>query len=257
MLRNGPNGGAVFLNNCRPRRHPAEHNNGVEVFVNGMALPDIGGLTKQDKFKMAGKKPLAIVSYEDTMPNMQDDLPAIWPKHAPDETVVIIYRSFLNWSASLLRKISKNEGYGPIARLRIMSVAFKNYAAALELVQNTAQTGVIPINYDNWFASDETRAALLSQLGLTLRDNTLGIVQKQGGGSSFQGREVNTNDLDTARRAELMAHEPEYQMLLWTAARDDAFMTQITALFPEDAKRLTAVAQNASIKAKLPMEELV
>lgn len=254
MLRNAPDGGAVFLNNCVMNRDPVKTHKTLEVFFDGTELsfpPDMG---LQAKFDMAGQGPVAFVSCEDVMPPTPvRELTPAWPRKAPEETVVIIFRSFLNWSASLLQKLMGNDKLGPIARMRILTMACKTYAAGLQL---TRKKSVIPICYDDWYAKDTYRSHVLEQLGFPQRDNSLGQVQRYGGGSSFQADAADARELTSLGRADQLANDPEYKLFLWLASHDTGFMRRLARVFPEDAHRLTVLAENAQIWASLPMAEV-
>lgn len=240
MLRNAPDGAGVFLNNCKPGRDPVKTARGVSVYRNGH---DIDAPTAHAKLLEAGERPFTIVSYEDAMPIT--DAP---PLYDAPETVVIIYRSFLHWAASLLRKIQANPGYGPLERMRIMMQAIRTYHDMLARVR--AQQ-VVTILYDSWVQGADDRASMLVRLGLPGRDLSLGAVQSYGGGSSFQGKKANSDDLTPTTRSAQMADDLEYQLVLWTAARDLEFMLLLAEVFPQDAERLSALVETASAKVTL------
>ena len=241
ILRNAPGGNGVFLNNCRPGADPVASTSGVSLFQNG-AEADVKG--KQQKLRHAGASPFAVVSYEDRLP---PDAPK--PLYAAPETLVIIYRSFLHWAASLLRKIQGNDGFGPLDRNRIMGRALSTYNDMLDRVQ---AADVVPLCYDDWTADDHYRAEALKRLNLPGADLSLGSVQRYGGGSSFQSDATTATDLQTDKRSAEMAQDHEYQMLLWTAARDDGFMRKLKMTFPADAQRLDTLCNSASAQVVLP-----
>ncbi len=250
LQRNAP-GGSVFLNNCRPGRDPVATHRSLEVYAEGAEVPATKGSNLPARLAGAGQAPLALVSYEDAMPPAPGKPFAPLFSRAP-ETVVLIYRSFLNWSASLLRKILGNAAYGPLERARIMTAALTGYATALARVAEAGARGFTAICYDLWNQSADYRSQTLAALGLPIRDNSRGKVQRYGGGSSFQGKGAEAQALDTDRRADAMADHPEYQTLLWTAAQDRGFLDALAAHFPDDARRLTALAATARLSITLP-----
>lgn len=241
MMRNAPDGSGLFLNNCKPNRDPVSSARGVAVFKAGTER-DLDSAA--DKLAAAGPAAFTLVSYEDTMPG---------PKRAPlyeaPETCVIIYRSFLNWAASLLRKIQGNAGYGPLERMRVMMQAMRTYS---EMLGRVRDTDVVPICYDDWMDNDGYRQAALTRLDLPGRDLGLGAVQRYGGGSSFQGKKAETANLATTARSGQMAKDLEYQLVLWTAARDLDFMMRLADVFPQDATRLSELLQTAKAEVTLP-----
>jgi len=241
MLRNAPGGNGLFLNNCRPGRSPLQTTRGISVYAHGteVAVDGLGA-----RLAGAGPAPFAVVSYEDSMPDTGRK-----PLYDAPETCVIIYRSFLHWSASLLRKIQGNPGYGPLERSRVMMNALRTYQTMLDRVQDK---DVVPILYDDWMGSEAYRAAALERIGLPGRDLSRGTVQRYGGGSSFQGKAADVAALTTDMRSAEMADDLEYQLLLWTAARDLGFMERLADVFPQDAERLSKLLETAQAKVKLP-----
>ncbi|MEQ3708009.1 MAG: hypothetical protein ABNH38_04975 [Tateyamaria sp.] len=241
MMRNAPEGAGLFLNNCKPNRDPIKTASGVAVYKDGVEFQCDRA---KDKVRAAGEAPFTLVSYEDRMPS-----PARIPLFNAPETSVIIYRSFLHWAASLLRKIQGNAGYGPLERMRVMMQAMRTYDEMLGRVQ---EADVVLVCYDDWMGDEDYRRAALDRLELPGRDLDLGAVQRYGGGSSFQGKKTEAADLDTGQRAAQMAGDLEYQLVLWTAARDRAFMERLANIFPRDAKRLSGLLDTAKAEVTLP-----
>lgn len=241
MLRNAPGGNGLFLNNCRPGRNPLQTTRGISVYANGVELAADG---LGAKLAAAGPAPFTVVSYEDSMPDT-----GLKPLYDAPETCVIIFRSFLHWSASLLRKIQGNPGYGPLERNRVMMNALRTYQTMLDRVQDK---DIVPVLYDDWMGREDYRAAALERIGLPGRDLSRGAVQRYGGGSSFQGKAADVATLATDTRSAEMADDLEYQLLLWTAARDLGFMERLADVFPQDAERLSKLLETAQAKVKLP-----
>lgn len=233
--------GALFLNNCKPGRDPVATSNGITAYEDGaqLSLPDSGS-----KIAAAGGTPFALVSYEDRMPPLERK-----PLYAAPEVCVIIYRSFLHWAASLLRKIQRNPGYGPVERMRVMMNAVATYGKMLDRVQDD---DIVPLLYDRWNVDDSYRNDMALRLGLPGRDLDKGKVQTYGGGSSFQGKSAVADTLETDQRAGQMADDLEYQLILWTAARDPHFIARLAEVFPEDALRLSDLLRTAKAEVTLP-----
>ncbi|WP_147107945.1 hypothetical protein [Tateyamaria sp. syn59] len=240
IMRNAPGGNGLFMNNCRHGGDPIVTCSSLSLFEGGS---EVGQGGKWKRIDRAGAKPFTAVSYEDRVP------PAT-PKalFAAAETLVIIYRSFLHWAASLLRKIQGNDGFGPLDRNRIMGRAVSTYSDMLTRVKDD---DVVPLCYDSWTADEHYREEALTRLNLPGKDLSLGTVQRFGGGSSFQDATA-AADLKIDQRSAQMADDHEYQMLLWTAARDDSFMTKLAQHFPGDAKRLETLRSTASAQVVLP-----
>ena len=171
IMRNAPGGNGLFLNNCRVGGDPIVTCSSLSLFEGG-AEAGRGG--KWRKIDRAGARPFVAVSYEDRMPPADPK-----PLFAVSETLVIIYRSFLHWAASLLRKIQGNDAYGPLDRNRVMGRALSTYAEMLTRVQDD---DVVPLCYDDWTANAHYREKALTRLTLPGQDLSLGAVQRFGGG---------------------------------------------------------------------------
>ena len=257
LMRNAPDDatGGVFFNNCKFGKNPQRLYGSLDIYDTSYeVLPhkDIGDAAR---IAQAGAAPMAVVSYEDRMPQ-----PAGQPQRASNGMAdadfsqqIIIYRSFLNWSASLLAKIKKNAGYGATDRMRIMALAFATYVQGLDRIAQAG--GLTPVCYDDWMTSEDYRAATLKNLGLPQCDLSRGKVQRYGGGSSFQKKATEVAKLNSVARDADMADDPEYQILLWTAAHDLAFMERLIPHFEQDAERLASLAETAKLHMKLPLRE--
>jgi hypothetical protein len=245
LQRNAPRGRSVFLNNCKPGTDPLHNARGIEIngshASHNQAKRNLPAVTQK-----AGDGALFLVSYEDTSP-AEFGL-SRQPSGAFDEALfshnILIYRGFLNWSASLLKKIQANDGYTLVRRNGIVLRAMDSYILLLGLVRQAQDLGLVAICYDRWTRSADYRAALLQQLGLAEYDNSLGEVQSYGGGSSFQKQASSAAELQTDRRWQQMRSDAEYQALLHLAARDPALLAELEELFPEDAAYLKTVAQH-------------
>jgi hypothetical protein len=248
LQRNAPAGRSVFLNNCKPGTDPLQNSRGIEVNAahasQNKAKRDMAAVTRE-----AADGALLLVSYEDTSPaefgqarQVSGSFDAALFSHN-----VLIYRSFLNWSASLLKKMQGNDTYTLVRRNAILLRTVDSYIRLLELVRQARDRGLVTICYDRWVASESYRAELLQDLGLQQRDNGLGKVQAYGGGSSFQKEAASATELQTDRRWTQMRGEPEYQAILHLAARDMALLAAMGALFPKDAAYLKTVAEQAPL----------
>ncbi|MBB97543.1 MAG: hypothetical protein CML68_23455 [Rhodobacteraceae bacterium] len=243
FLRNAPGGNAVFFNNCKKARDPIRTHRSLELRRDGQVIRAKGPLNAA--LSQVGQGPLAIVSVEDAMPR-----PAERPLWGGEEQTVLIYRGFLNWSASLLKKIKGNASYGTVERTRIMTTACRTYGRALKLASDPG--AMVPVLYDRWIASEPYRAQTLEALGLETRDLGLGDVQRYGGGSSFQPDTRDAASLGTDRRADQLADDPEFGILLWLVAHDLELAESIAEHFPQDAERILRLAETAGLSIHLP-----
>lgn len=254
LMRNAPEGatGGVFYNNCKFGKKPFRAYRSLDVYDAERKRQPHFDIGNEKRIAQAGARPMVVISYEDRMPQ-----PAGQPQKASDGLTdadfthqVIIYRSFLNWSASLLAKIKKNTGFGATDRMRIMGLALSTYVQGLDRVADAQD--ITAICYDDWMTSERYRAEILTRLGLPQRDLGRGKVQRFGGGSSFQKKVVRAEELDSVARDAAMASDPEYQLLLWTAAHDVRFMERIVPHFEQDAERIATLAEGAKLHMTLP-----
>ncbi|KIN67147.1 hypothetical protein [Sulfitobacter donghicola] len=258
LMRNAPDAatGGVFYNNCRFAKPPLRAFGSLDVYGADHAVQPHGkDETPAQRIATAGASPMVVVSYEDRMPQ-----PVGAPQKASEgfETSdfsrqVVIYRSFLNWSASMLAKLKRNDGYGATDRMRIMAMSLNGYINGLDRIAEAKD--VLPICYDDWMTSQDYRADILTQLGLPHRDLSRGTVKRYGGGSSFQSKGTAAQDLATTDRDAIMADDPEYKILLWTAAHDLQFMQRLIPHFEQDAERLATLAETSKLHMTLPPRE--
>ncbi len=239
LMRNSPSEGTVFLNNCVAGRNPFRSYKTLEVNGQRCTLGE-ERKTLADFATDAGDGATLLVSYEDVMPNRVPGGHAISGDF--DESLfgqeVLIYRSFLNWAASLVKKIANNPTYKQAHRTIILLRALEQYSASLELVLHQQELNIVAICYDDWLQQPDYRADVLDRMGFTLRDDSLGEVQTYGGGSSFQPEEGEADKLGTNKRWKQMADDPIFQTVLWLFAQDEEFLGRLDDVFPEDADRL-------------------
>lgn len=248
LQRNAPNAKSVFFNNCKPGGSPLQNARGLELngerAALGKARRDMPAMTSQ-----AGDGALLLVSYEDTSPAEFD--PQFQISGSFDASLfsstILIYRSFLNWAASLLKKLQPNESFSLVRRNAVLLRAIDTYTRLLALLRQKQGPVVTAICYDRWVAQQDYRAQLLRDLGLFVRDNSLGEVQPYGGGSSFQKDTRRGSELQTDKRWQQMSADPEYQAVLHLASRDVSLMAELDVLFPEDAAYLKTVAVQAPL----------
>lgn len=254
LQRNAPSGHSVFLNNCKPHTDPFRTFRSIEVDGKisphrraRKRLPSVAGCAEDGA--------LLLISYEDVTPAMFAPVQAVSGPF--DETLltgdVLIYRSFLNWAASLLKKMQGNDSYSLLRRNAILLQAIDHYGVLLQQVEEADELGFTCICYDQWVRSEKYREMILAQLDLTVRDNSLGQVQGYGGGSSFQKQAISADELETNRRWQEMAEDPEFAAVLNLAAYDTKLTHRLERLFPRDAALLARIAGvNASPEEGTP-----
>ncbi|WP_299561681.1 hypothetical protein [uncultured Sulfitobacter sp.] len=258
LMRNAPDGatGGVFYNNCRHGKDPLSAYASLDIYDGQRNMLPHGDIPDARRVAGAGSAPMIVVSYEDRMP-APEGRPQRASQNFTDASFtrkIVIYRSFLNWTASLLAKIKRNDGYGATDRLRIMTLAFATYIQGLDRISDAKD--IVAICYDDWMVSERYRAGRLEVLGLAAHDLGLGKVQRYGGGSSFQAKARDAQELQSTTRDADMADDPEYLLLLWTAAHDLRFMERLIVHFEEDAERLATLAESSRVNITLPMRKV-
>lgn len=252
LQRNSPTGHSVFLNNCKPTNDPFKSFRSIELdgehASHRKATSDLASVTGA-----AGDGALLLFSYEDVTPAM------FAPKRAVsgpfNEALltgnVLIYRGFLNWVASLLKKMQGNASYSLLRRNAVLLQAIDFYGLLLRQVDQADELGFTCICYDDWVKDEGYRAKILAQLGLPVRDNTLGQVQSYGGGSSFQKQVDNAGELEVSRRWHQMAEDQEFAAVLQLSAHDTVLTSRLERPFPRDAALLARIAGlNAPFKGE-------
>ncbi|GAB4287442.1 MAG: hypothetical protein Kow0058_07130 [Roseovarius sp.] len=249
LQRNAPGGRALFFNNCTPGRDPFETCRAVEIDGRRVAGAGVG----DDPARLArlgrraGDGAALILSYEDIMPAARRQRPL--SKGIDDSLIdveVIVARSFLNWAASLVRKLQANPDFSAHRRVAIVLRAVSVYAQMLGLMARDGDGAPVVIRYDDWASSPACRAAILARLGFAARDDSLGPVQSYGNGSSFADPAARGEQLRVRERWQQMADDPEYRIVLWLAAQDAALCEGLARSFPDDAERLGRLADAAA-----------
>ncbi len=234
MLRNAPPG-HVFLNNCTPRRSP--YRTCATIEVNGerrtrrrrRAVSSITGDVQDGG--------LLMISYEDHMPPALDARPDVttdMPRDAVTQDI-LLYRRFINWSASLMRKLQSNENFDFSDRMRVATIALSKFRTGLAQILAPTEHNILPVSYDSWLRSDSYRKGVLRMLDLPLLDDTLGEVQPYGGGSSFQKDATSAEELGTSERWAEMIGMADYQLILLMVSQDPTFMDLLERAMPHDA----------------------
>ncbi|WP_237028947.1 hypothetical protein [Phaeobacter porticola] len=249
LQRNAPAGKALFFNNCKPGRMPLLNHRGVEHDAQRLSRQDGSDLAALGaKMKQGG---LLLISYEDAVPS---DFSIDRPLSGNlDESLlngdILLIRGFLNWSASLLKKLQRNSGVTLAHRGSVVLRAIDSYRRMLELATDAEALALTLICYDDWISDAAYRADCLSALGLPCLDNSLGAIQPYGGGSSFEPFTNEGADLASDQRWQQMAEDPEYQAILHLAARDDALCACLERQFPQDAVQLSKLAVHTPFAA--------
>ncbi|UWR76753.1 hypothetical protein K4L04_01990 [Phaeobacter inhibens] len=250
LQRNAPGQQALFFNNCKPGRAPLTHHQGGERNALRLSRHEIGDLTSLGASMAPGG--LLLISYEDTVPSDYGfDRPVSGDL---DEGLlsgdVLLLRGFLNWSASLLKKLQGNPAFSLVQRNAVILRAIDSYRRMLKLASQANELALVVVDYDHWMRSANYRKDLLDRLDLPVADNTLGKMQTYGGGSSFDKDQGDADfDLKTDQRCRQMVGDAEYQAILHLAARDEALLAALTRHYPDDAARLSQLAEHPPFTA--------
>ena len=244
LARNAPEGRSLFFNNCTPGRKPFETYRAIEI--DGVRVAGHGGNPVKHAAK-AGDGTMLMFSYEDVMPNDRRKRPvSVDVDEAAISHDVVICRGFLNWAASLLKKVQGNEAFSAPQRVAIVLKALGGYGNMLELAIAETELGVVVIRYEDWMSDAAYRAGVLGRLGFETRDDGLGEVQRYGKGSSFQAEAGAAEELNTLDRWKEMKDDPEYKIVMWLAAQDLALCDKLSKVYPGDAERLVRLRQDGT-----------
>ncbi len=245
LQRNAPGGRALFFNNCAPGRDPFATFRAAEIGGRRAAGAgaDAGAVARR-----AGDGAALILSYEDAMPGGRRKRPiSAGIDDASVDFEVIVARGFLNWAASMVRKLQANPAYTAHQRVAIVLRAVATYSAMLELIADGDAPGRATIRYDDWRTSPGYRAGRLARLGFENRDDSLGEVQGYGNGSSFADTAETGEGLRAGERWREMQDDPEYRIVLWLAAQDAGLCEGLGRVFPDDAARLARLTAAAPL----------
>lgn len=244
LQRNAPGGKALFFNNCKPGRDPFTTFRAAEIDGQRVAGADADAATIA---RQAGDGAALMLSYEDVMPGKRRrPLSAGVDDDAVDHEVIVA-RGFLNWAASLVKKLQANPAYSAPRRVAIVLKAVTTYSSMLDLLTGEDDPRRTAIRYDDWRVSPDYRADRLARLGFENRDDTLGPVQGYGNGSSFADTAATGEDLRADERWRDMRDDHEYRIVLWLAAQDAALREGLDRVFPDDAARLARLAAAARV----------
>ncbi|MCP2728013.1 hypothetical protein [Limnofasciculus baicalensis] len=88
----------------------------------------------------------------------------------------------------------------------------KEYLGETDYLKNNK----VCVNYNQWFVNIDYRKQLASQLKFQFSDTGINQVKGQGGGSSFQGKELDgdATKMDVLNRYKKFENDPNYQELL-------------------------------------------
>ena len=235
--RNIP-GETVFLNDCAPG-DPYRSFQSLESPRGDRHGPSFRGTRWYPQFEAGREGFDHIVSYEDRPPG---DPPVGW---AGPWRTVIVHRGFLGWLASywaLVLGRQRGTRWGVEAPIQIAPM-IRRYAELLR-----ACDGAVGIGLERWASDPHHRRSCLAALGLPVLDDDTGPQTDYGGGSSFAPGVAAPNAHALAGRWRALAGEPQFERLVLTAARDDAFMGALAPLYPEDAARLARLAQGGRLR---------
>lgn len=245
LQRNAPEEGALFLNNCRRGQHPLFHFASAEV--NGVKVSTKKALRNLHKVTQNLRDgALVMISYESLSPKQNPAEKPLGGNFAQNEITqdVVIYRGFLNWIASLTKKLENNVDYSVVRRFAVLMRSVDLYSDMIDCVASKKE--VFPLSYDAWSQNEDYRSETLGKLALPVTDNDLGEVSIYGGGSSFQKGAAGVSELRTQQRWQQMLSDKLYQNVLQVSACDPLLEQRVSKVFPSDANVLRKVASGAS-----------
>ena len=241
LSRNAP-GRTIFFNNCRSGHSPFKAHNGIEVDGEKVAHPGAEALPHAES---VGEGASVFVSYENLMPSTPRRKPISGPLHSDEITRdVIIARDFLNWSASLVKKVQGNAELSAAQRMAFVLRLVGVYADMLDHALEKGSSSPVVIRYHAWLDDAEYRSGVLKEIGLELKDDSTGRVEAYGNGSSFQPEATDAEELRPLDRWKAMQDDPEYRIVVWLALQDSSFAAKLEQVFPESIGPLGELVSN-------------
>lgn len=235
LRRNLP-GETVFLNDCRPG-DPYETFQAMETPRGDRHGPSFRDTRWFPQFEAHRGRFHHVVSFEDQVPG-----PEPLGFEGPWRTVVV-HRGFLGWLASYHALVVGRQGgtaWGVDDPAQI--------APMIELYARLLRTPAdASISLERWASDPGHRREALAALGLAPIDDDTGPQTDQGGGSSFEPGHEPPNARALAERWRALAHDPGFEALVLTAARDDAFIAALERLYPHQVERLARVASGGRL----------
>jgi hypothetical protein len=143
---------------------------------------------------------------------------------------IIINRDYKNWLASCYtRFFQTNHDWQDVARA--LAVEYKNDRGDIKeprmvlwgkLMYQSLWEGsaFMSINYNDWVTNEDYRAFLASRLSIPFTDEGKYDVSKFGGGSSFEGQDLDTRSIDVLTR--------------WQRFADDDIFNDYLNLYPKN-----------------------
>ncbi len=231
LTRNAPEGRSIFFNNCRAGKSPFVAHHGIEL--NGEHVRRTGARVKRYA-RQAGDGAAVFISYENVMPHGDRKRP-IAPELDEDKITqnVVIARDFLNWSASMVKKVQGNASIEAHQRLASVLRMIPVYGQMLDLMIAQPDNGLVVITYADWHSDPGFRHGILNALGFEPRDDNTSRVEAYGSGSSFQPEATDASQLRPLDRWQEMKDDPEYKLTLWLAAQDHGFVEKLGMVFPD------------------------
>ncbi|MEL6119881.1 MAG: hypothetical protein AAFR49_09385 [Pseudomonadota bacterium] len=242
LSRNAP-GRTIFFNNCRAGQSPFAAHNGIEVDGKKVGHP---GADANPHVQEAGEGASVFVSYENLMPSTPRRKPISGPLDLEDITRdVIIARDFLNWAASLVKKVQGNAELSAHQRMAFALRLVDVYGDMLDLATQEDPSPPVIIRYDAWLEDANYRADVLQKMGFEQQDDSTGRVEAYGNGSSFQPEATDAQELRPLDRWKAMHDDPEYRTIVWLALQDRSFAAKLEQVFPESIGPLGELASKA------------
>jgi len=230
ILRNSGRTDTVFLNSCTMRRSAMRTCGQSEI--NGQFSGKGYPLKRKiDAYLDQAPNPFVLISYEAGF--QEGGLTPNFPDSAFDREVLVT-RSFVNWLPSFIRLMRLMNPNSPPEALDISNgIVFEmmRYKEHLLVAQATPH---VVVCFDKWAASGSYRRKTLAALGLDAIDDTLGEVQRYGGGSSFSALQVPAEKLALTTRWQSMANDPYVLNFLRIANADTELKDALVALYPDD-----------------------
>ncbi len=251
LIRNSGSGSYVFLNSCTNGRSA----------VQTCGASEVDGKFHGNKYRLAKvikaeilepkAKPFLLVSYEAGLQPSHLDTgnQTLGIADAVFDKEIMVTRSMSNWLASfvvLLSLMNRSRVALSIENSADMVAEISVYKAHLKAVKQYGQKDrFVHISFDNWFDNADYRLGKLAEIGLELIDNSMGKIQRYGGGSSFSTQK-DPAGMPIDRRWESLG-EPQFLHVIRLALLDTELTDLLAEFYPQDIgifKNLTSQPNN-------------
>ena len=238
LIRNSGAEAYVFLNSCTNSRSAVQTCGASEV--NGRFYGNKHRLAKVIEAQILQVKaaPFLLVSYEAGLQPVHYDS-GIQTLGVDDYTFgkeILITRSFVNWLPSfsiLVGRMNPKRMTPSVEDTADTLSEISVYKAHLKAIREyRARDKFVHVSFDDWYVNIDYRLAKLNEVGLPSLENTMGIIQRYGGGSSFSDQ-IDPNGMAVTERWRGI-QDPQLLHIIRLALMDTELLDLLAEFYPDD-----------------------